>query len=1006
MADIIETNENDRDTQLLQASLSHVIQYGTSPAALQRDALNLISKVLDNELGLISAENPIAMILEMSAIQTAGSIGRSWLLARQQYPVSAQTHDDLYPHIADLDWIGVFALPSSGEFVLSFDYNEVVEMMTPLEDGSGDLLRIPRGMRIEVADMDFLCDYPINIMRLKNGSIRVTYDTDIMSPVQSLSSNVVKSNIYYPFKETPRLILNVEMVQLREIQMVESLTSGTNAKFSRTFDDFFMYARVFHGSNATGWKEMKTTHSPDVYDPYVPTAVLKLIENADDFTLDVTIPKVYNTQINDNGQLMSSLGSRIKILIYTTVGELQLNLASYDSNQFNYDFYPSGESKRDYDGMGDYSAPLKSVKSVVVHSKSHISNGRDPLTFEELRERVINNTVGPNDIPISHLAIEDKAQDDQFRIVKSVDYVTNRAYWAVRDMPQPTQEELLTAASASVEIVNTTITDLLSTGTVIDNGQHVTITPDTVYEMINGRIRVLSKTEIERIESLSTENRAKEVNTREFFYSPFHYQLDMKNETVKIRPYYMDNPQANEKNFLGVNAKVPFSVTISNYMIYRSEEGYRVRCELKSNDAFKRLEDHKVWAQLKVLPYGDDVYSYIAGEMIGRTQEGEFVFEFPLATSFDFDEDNSLILNNASMTSGNVVPIPIALENTFRILIGNYGDTPNWSRVQIDNEIGYHLVDEDDAKAVVMESINVRLGHYLEYLWARARTYADEISYQRYTEDVPLLYTEDQYEADPVTGSIVNVVNGQVRYNITHRAGEQVVDTHGNLVFKHRSGDVKLDSNGQPMVKEPRAISRRLEMMMVDGVYRFANNALATEYRNEIVETFLDWITDDLAKLNEKTLEQTKIYFYPSATLGNIKVMYNNGVETYIPAAQSIIVDLTVAPQVYTNEDVLEKIRESTVGILNEHLKKVTVSKSNIIKSLVEEYGDDVIGVDIRNLGGVTRIVSFTVVDNGKHCTLRKKLTVESDELLSVGVDVTFNFIVHSPAMKEINAAE
>ena len=63
----------------------------------------------------------------------------------------------------------------------------------------------------------------------------------------------------------------------------------------------------------------------------------------------------------------------------------------------------------------------------------------------------------------------------------------------------------------------------------------------------------------------------------------------------------------------------------------------------------------------------------------------------------------------------------------------------------------------------------------------------------------------------------------------------------------------------------------------------------------------------------------------------------------------------------------------------------------------MKEYGSDVIGVQLRNLGNTDKIISFTVVEEGKKPTIRKKLTVNSDETLSVREDITFNFILHSP---------
>ena len=184
--------------------------------------------------------------------------------------------------------------------------------------------------------------------------------------------------------------------------------------------------------------------------------------------------------------------------------------------------------------------------------------------------------------------------------------------------------------------------------------------------------------------------------------------------------------------------------------------------------------------------------------------------------------------------------------------------------------------------------------------------------------------------------------------------------------------------------------------MLIDGAYWFATDDITRDYREELVETFIDWLTDDLKEMNENTLEETRIRYYPSATMGQINVIYNEGIATMINASQSLRVNLTVSSTVAADMDVRKKISESTIAILNEEMGRETVSKSTIIARLVKEYGDDVIGCTINNFGGDDAIVSFTVMDEGKRATLKKRLTVLPDERLTVEEDVLINFIEHS----------
>lgn len=994
--------------EMISNIIKNIGEYGAAPGALQRDALEVIRKVLNNENGLISAENPVALCLEMSAIQTAGSIGKSWLLNRRQYPISALTHEDLYYHLSDLDWVGVFGYPSKAKFVVSFEYEELIQILKPLPDGNGSLLRIPKGMQITVGGIDFLLDYPINILQLKHGGFRVTYDTEEKSPIQTLSSNILPHEVSSAMLGMKRLSFVVEMVQCKEITIEEGITANLNIGVEKTFTDFYSHSRVWHGSDGVGWKELKTTHCPDIYDPYSPTAILRLIENieTEDYTLKITVPKVYNQQIQSTGgQIVGTLGSRIRASIYTTLGDVDINLDAYTPDQYKYDFYPSALRKNDYSDLGGYSSALKSLRSIVIFSRDHVNQGRDPLTFEELRERVINNTVGQNEIPVSHRAITDRALDEKFKIIKAVDYVTNRAYWAVRGMPQPESSKLITPAAASIETLTTTIANLVGSGTTRDNGPRVTITPESIYSMNNGKMNILNLRDIKDIQKMSVENRAKRINSQEMFYSPFHYVVDNENDTIKLRPYYLDGPECLTKYYNDSNQKIDISLTVSDkYSIRRSLSGYIIRVEMQSNDVYKKLDNDRYWAQLLIKPSGDKANSYIQGKFIGRNKDNEPIFEFEIKTNFDVDDQHNLIVNNLSFLNVGEMDIPVRLEDNFELLFGFFGALDGWTRVQLDDRIGFHLLGNDgqDAKALLSESLHIRLGYHLKWLWSRGRTYADDVSYQVYTKDVPALYTEDVYGEDKATNSIINIVNGKPVYTIRHRKGTPILDNAGKPIHLHREGDPVLDDNGQPVVKEPRKIIRRLELMVIDATYWFATDDIAGLYRNELVKMFIDWLVSDLSPLNEKTLEQTGIFFYPSATMGQLRVIYNNGIETYINAAQSLVIHLTVSRQVYNNPDILQKIRESTIAVLNNELSKETVSISTIIARLVKEHGDDVIGLNVTNLGGNDRIVSFTVMDEGKRATIRKRLNVQSDETLSVVEDVSFNFIVHSSEEEKI----
>ena len=153
---------------------------------------------------------------------------------------------------------------------------------------------------------------------------------------------------------------------------------------------------------------------------------------------------------------------------------------------------------------------------------------------------------------------------------------------------------------------------------------------------------------------------------------------------------------------------------------------------------------------------------------------------------------------------------------------------------------------------------------------------------------------------------------------------------------------------------------------------------------------------DGLDPLNARTLEQTKIYFYPRATLGQVNIMYNNGVRTKIDAAQSLVIDLVVNRNVYSNIDLRKSITVTTIQVINELLSSDTISDSGIYASLTNYYGNDVLGVKMIGLGGDkdSEITAMTVLDEAKRCCLKKRLTTQTDNTIIVEEDITVNFIL------------
>ena len=185
-------------------------------------------------------------------------------------------------------------------------------------------------------------------------------------------------------------------------------------------------------------------------------------------------------------------------------------------------------------------------------------------------------------------------------------------------------------------------------------------------------------------------------------------------------------------------------------------------------------------------------------------------------------------------------------------------------------------------------------------------------------------------------------------------------------------------------------------MMFIEGAYFFATDIASSNYRETVVATVVDWITNDLETMSEKLLEQTKLFFYPKTTMGSVRVMIENGVQTVVEAGQYFNLKLYVSEAVFASIELREALTVKSVEILDAQLKSSTVSISTMTSALRDVYKDDVIAFSLTGLGGARNLQMFTILDESDRCSIRKRLTALPDGKLIVQEDVVVDFIRHS----------
>ena len=748
----------------------------------------------------------------------------------------------------------------------------------------------------------------------------------------------------------------------------------------------FYYCRVYISDSTGNWNEIYTTHTDQVYDPSIPTAVLTVFDS----TIRVQLPIIYFTT--------DLVQNEIRIDLYTTKGPLDFLLSGYDPREFLAKWI---------DLEGDdtlYSAPLVTFSSIALLSTAAVVGGKASLTFDQLRTRLINNAFGAPDIPITNNQLTAKLEDLGYSVIKNIDYITNRIFLATRAIPAPTDGATAVGAGTAVISIQSTMADLSLYSSVWTNGDRLTITPNMLYKRENGVISPVNSAEIQDILAHPTDAAATLINANDYLYSPFHYVLDALGTSFYTRAYYLDEPLVEAKSFVHENDTTVLSISTRYHLLERIPNGYRFTVTTRSGDTFKALPDSHIHVQLSYVPLREKDRAFLQGTLVGVDPDlGERIYEFDIITHYDINANDEIVLDSFLMYDLiNERNLPTALLTTFDLtyIVTDY-TVANMTSSSIDNIVGDFLLPLgiSNSVGVIREKFTMRFGYALTALWRKSRTIASNVVYSTHPTDVPLLYTETVYQTNSNGNPVVLYdIDNNPYLNKLHAIGDPVLDINGDPVLKYTAGSIVLDNDGNPVPLEPRKLLREVDTMLVDGKYYFATAPSSVAYRNTLAMTIVNWLQKDITPISLRMLEQTEIYFQPQTTVGLIDVIGEGAIDMQIAAEQELTVLLYVTQPVYEAPDIRVAITASVISTISDLLAKSTVSLTTITSTLHAILGSDVLGIVLTGLGGSNNLNAITLKDASQKLVIKKRLAVDPTGALLIENDININFAPHLKA--------
>lgn len=962
-----------------------------NPSAMLTLQLAQLQKVQDVEgqITLRDPTDPVVYLAEAGVVMGHSIIQSVRETVPKMYPSMAQTYDDLFRHMSDVDYVDVFAQPSVTVLPLYIDVDSLLAKAIPLVYDGVRKVTIPRDTVFMVSGYPFAIQYPIEIRVLPYGTnekpaFQVVWITDNVSPIAPVSTNALDWSLTSTSTMVSLLLkIDIPVMQYAVSEGAIDTVAGDNQFIiERAFTNKFYYARVWmQRDNSTVWTEIKHTHSRDVYDVNEATALIQVVDQR----IRCTIPSVY--------MKTGLVGGTVRLDIYTTVGPLSIDVSSYPSDTLTL-------ALRDLNGEVDesYINPIKnfSIKELAPAAGTMTTGGRTALTFEELRSRVVNNAVGARQLPVTFNQMSAAANDYGLDLSTPIDYVTGRTFHMSKTMPDSSLASVSSPIGAITAPLFFSWNELIGLSTVRQNGNRLTIMPDTLYRFADTSLQV-DVTMTELLKTMRKEDLINAGNTASYLFTPFHYVVDINNNAVDVRIYQLDSPLVTGKRFVTTNVSTELSVVSDSYELVATSTGFALRIVTKSEQSYQNLDDSQCFAQISYTPRGyTNEVAYINGTLIGK-RDTERVWEFPLETNLDVDRNDELVLTNTRLASSSATPVPVALLQDFNIFYGVTGWAPkNYERYDMDSVI---VVPARDAVGVTHEIFSIELGKALTAFWRKARAVTDTINYKYYQEDVLAFYDTDKIKYNSNGVPEYTIVEGAVppvQIVYEHRAGEPVLDDDGNQKIAHYKGELMRDELNQPIIANSRSIKFRSEMAVFDARYKFANTADVSNYLKTVIEQIVSVVTISIPKLQVDLLELTEAYFVPITTMGYINARTEDGAITPIPAENQFTVAYYLTAANRQNTALLKIIQSTTSSVINTFLNEnKTISTTNLGKALQDALQDSVIAVEVGLMGPDKDMRIFTVVSDAAQATIGKKLELTPEGKVGLKDDIVTSFNRH-----------
>ena len=726
------------------------------------------------ETQVVSDPNHVtAVLLESFSTITASHANAVQVALQGLYPRRATTMQDLMRHMSDYDYLGIYSSPCTTQLDLYLDPDYLASKAEVIAGTDFKRARIPANSTFIVAGVPFGVHYPINVdVNPDTGNIVAAWDVSEINPLHTVAqSSLVQFRTSWNGLNLVSIRIPVHQFAINEIIESTNLAVGFNKIINYT--DSFYAVRVFSFDDDSNWVEINQTLSEHVYDPAVLTALVEIDTQAKRF--GVSIPRVYFDE--------SMVGSKIKIMTYTTVGEVNMELSDAEVNTVtisipNVDIYSSIFSR------------IPTMQMVPV--SRNINGGTNGISMAELKDRIITRSLATN-VLVTPAQLNTYFNDLGFAITRYRDGLTDRIFYASRRLED----------NEGIPIVAGTITMKLTGDLLEECSEHirsgmddsVVVLPSAIfkYDPALGYCTPITDTKYDDVLGNDVAKTAKITyfNDGTYLQSPYHIKLYPAYKYPVAYSYDLLHPTVNKIDFIRENTTLSTQLTIRNVSLTHLADGtggYQLLVTVEASSdlvtAIATVDDPAAALMLYVETensLGDEVH--LTADYISHNGN-MFYFSVDLSTNYAITIDHEIRFTEFVDNYGNsTYDFPLTGDYTIVTMISKalavdiHGESlindqasPTNSTERL-NENAY-IVYGDTFIHLSNQVLNLTFGEYLEHVNNEVRVIANETDYQRYDTTIYATESADTYRRNPDGSLVISTFGDQLILDQTGRQGD------------------------------------------------------------------------------------------------------------------------------------------------------------------------------------------------------------------------------------------